>query len=314
MCELNSEPEGWKRCIDSSSGEMKEEFSLVELGKVWQTPLYEIALRFRQHSEDSEEKDSLTNRHDDQTVLSLFNNLFFNETNDDLVAEFMTSKYILPKNSSFYMVHLGRIHNLVPADADCGFNLIVVDPPWENRSIYQKSAYLTLPNRYFLSIPIRKLTHTSGALVALWVTNREKLRNFVENELFPAWGVRYTATVYWLKVKSDGSLICDLDLFHHRPYEYLLLSYCGNEDTDSEILSSKMALKDDRVMISVPGDYSRKPPVRDLLLEYIPGPKPARCIELFAREMSAGWTSWGNEPLHFQESRYFSQQNKKCSN
>ncbi|KAL9228464.1 hypothetical protein vseg_004045 [Gypsophila vaccaria] len=301
MCELNCEPEGWERCVDLNSGEMKEEFSLVELGKVWQAPLYEIALCFRQDCEESEEKrDSPTGRHDDQRVLPLFNNLISNESNDDLVAEFMTN--------------LGRIHNLVPADADCGFNLIVVDPPWENRSAYQKSAYLTLPNRYFLSIPIRKLTHTSGALVALWVTNREKLRNFVENELFPAWGVRYTATVYWLKVKSDGSLIGDLDLFHHRPYECLLVGYCGNEDIDSEMLSLKMSLKDDQVMISVPGDYSRKPPVRDLLLKYVPGPKPARCLELFAREMSAGWTSWGNEPLHFQESRYFLQQNGKCTN
>ena len=36
--------------------------------------------------------------------------------------------------------------------------------------------------------------------MALWVTNREKLRGFVEKELFPAWGVSYLATFYWLKV------------------------------------------------------------------------------------------------------------------
>ena len=40
-------------------------------------------------------------------------------------------------------------------------------------------------------------------------------------------------------------------------------------------------------------------------MEYVPELKPARCIELFAREMMAGWISWGNEPLHFQDSRYF---------
>lgn len=32
-----------------------------------------------------------------------------------------------------------------------------------------------------------------------------------------------------LQVKPDGSLISDLDLFHHRPYEYLLLGYCARE-------------------------------------------------------------------------------------
>lgn len=32
-----------------------------------------------------------------------------------------------------------------------------------------------------------------------------------------------------LQVKSDGSLISDLDLFHHRPYECLLIGYCHGE-------------------------------------------------------------------------------------
>ena len=43
----------------------------------------------------------------------------------------------------------------------------------------------------------------------------------------------------------------------------------------------------------------------ELLLEHVPDFKPARCIELFAREMTAGWTSWGNEPLHFQQTTSF---------
>lgn len=29
-----------------------------------------------------------------------------------------------------------------PAHADSGFNLIVVDPPWENASAHQKSRYI----------------------------------------------------------------------------------------------------------------------------------------------------------------------------
>lgn len=36
--------------------------------------------------------------------------------------------------------------------------------------------------------------------MALWVTNREKLRVFVEKELFPAWGVTDVSIYYWLKV------------------------------------------------------------------------------------------------------------------
>ncbi|GJR21737.1 hypothetical protein Tco_0970264 [Tanacetum coccineum] len=43
-----------------------------------------------------------------------------------------------------------------------------------------------------------------------------------------------------------------------------------------------------------------------MLHKYIPGSAPAHCLELFARELLAGWTSWGNEPLYFQDTRYFS--------
>lgn len=45
----------------------------------------------------------------------------------------------------------------------------------------------------------------------------------------------------------------------------------------------------------------------DLLRDYVPGLKHPRCIELFAREVMAEWVAWGNEPLHFQDSRYFCQ-------
>lgn len=57
-----------------------------------------------------------------------------------------------------------------------------------------------MPNRYFLYLPVKEFAHTEGALVALWITNREKLRMFVEKELFPAWGVTHVTTLYWLKV------------------------------------------------------------------------------------------------------------------
>ncbi|KAK4274760.1 hypothetical protein QN277_017941 [Acacia crassicarpa] len=274
--------------------------SFVELGQVWQAPLYEITLNVPLRGQTNEDKDGI-----EQRILPAFNNLIANETTDDVEAEFLNNHYLIPRESCFYMSDVGQIHNMVPADADSGFNLIVVDPPWENASAHQKSRYATLPNRYFLSLPIMQLTHTEGALVALWVTNREKLRGFVERELFPAWGVSYASTFYWLKVKANGSLISDLDLFHHRPYEILILGYSCGKATNSGRQSNFRPIKDNYVIMSIPGDYSRKPPIADLLMEYVPGVRPARCIELFAREMITGCVSWGNEPLHFQDSRFF---------
>ena len=47
-------------------------------------------------------------------------------------------------------------------------------------------------------------------LLALWVTNRERHRRFVDAELLPAWGLRHVATWYWLKVTDDGQLVSSL--------------------------------------------------------------------------------------------------------
>ncbi|WZZ58074.1 methyltransferase-like protein 2 [Brassica napus] len=273
-----------------------DEVSFVELGGVWQAPLYEITLSLNLHRDDNKEKCS------EERV---FNNLVANETEEEVDAEFSNRRYIMPRKSCFYMSDLLHLRNLVPAKHEDGFNLIVIDPPWENASAHQKSKYPTLPNRYFLSLPIKQLTHAEGALVALWVTNREKLLNFVEKELFPAWGVKYVATMYWLKVKPDGTMICDLDLVHHKPYEYLILGYRFTELAESKHRSDFELLDKNKIIISIPGDFSRKPPIGEILKKHVPGSQPARCLELFAREMAAGWTSWGNEPLRFQDSRYF---------
>ena len=43
-----------------------------------------------------------------------------------------------------------------------------------------------------------------SCLVALWVTNRERHRRFIEAKLLPAWGLRQVTTWYWLKVTAGG--------------------------------------------------------------------------------------------------------------
>ncbi|KAG4931694.1 hypothetical protein JHK82_048805 [Glycine max] len=90
-----------------------------------------------------------------------------------------------------------------------------------------------------------------------------------------------------------------------RPYECLILGYSPRKVNNTDNQSKFKPVNNDHVIMSIPGDYSRKPPIADLLLGYVPGFKPSRCIELFAREIMAGWVAWGNEPLYFQDSKYF---------
>ncbi|XWS25725.1 hypothetical protein CRYUN_Cryun27aG0092300 [Craigia yunnanensis] len=208
-----------------------EEHSFIELGRVWQAPLYDITLNFK-FSRLKNESDNGENRNGEQRVLPVFNSLA--DTRDEVEAEFLNRHYILPRQSCFYMSDLRQIHVLIPAESDSRFNLIVIDPPRENGSAHQKS----------------------GA-------------------------------------KGDDSLISDLDLFLHRPYECLLLGYCHGKCLNFHSCVT---------LFFFPFMFV------ELLLERVPGVKPARCIELFDREMVAGWVSWGNEPLHFQDSRYFQEE------
>ena len=48
------------------------------------------------------------------------------------------------------------------------------------------------------------------ALVALWMTNRERHWRFVEDELLPAWGLTPIGTWHWLKVADNGRPLCPL--------------------------------------------------------------------------------------------------------
>lgn len=108
-------------------------------------------------------------------------------------------------------------------------------------------------------------------------------------------------------------MVSPLDLAHHKPYECLLLGYLpskiGSTSEESVQFTGSREhadLPDKFVLISIPGDHSRKPPLKSLLSKHIPGQRHAeRGLELFARELSAGWTSWGNEPLRFQHLNYF---------
>lgn len=46
-----------------------------------------------------------------------------------------------------------------------------------------------------------------GAVVAMWVTNRERHMRFIHEELLPHWGLTHTATWLWLKVTNSGALV-----------------------------------------------------------------------------------------------------------
>lgn len=118
------------------------------------------------------------------------------------------------------MSDVSQVDLLFQTRPDSGFDLIVADPPWDNKSVHRSKVYPTMRHNRLLQLPVGTLFRLSGWLadfsdtignllnpregvVAVWVTNDPKLRRFVETELFPSWGVRRCGIWFWLKLSPD---------------------------------------------------------------------------------------------------------------
>ncbi len=62
--------------------------------------------------------------------------------------------------------------------------------------------YSWLSNDQLLDLPIPELL-CEGAVVAVWVTNKRSIAQFVRERLFPHWAIQYTAEWHWIKVYTS---------------------------------------------------------------------------------------------------------------
>ncbi|KAI8062879.1 MT-A70-like protein [Gongronella butleri] len=175
-----------------------------------------------------------------------------------------------------------------------------MDPPWPNKSVHRSAGYETQDIYDLFKIPMASLLEPGG-LVAVWVTNKPKFRRFIQDKLFPAWGVACVGEWVWVKVTNDGSPVFPLDSPHRKPYEQLIL---GRRADSSNSHGDAVTPPYHHILMSIPStQHSRKPPLQDILSRYIQ--KDARCLEMFARCLMPGWTSWGNECIKFQHETFF---------
>jgi len=186
----------------------------------------------RYNEEKEEEEFSST------TLIDLFEELIRNEANKERPAiVFEQYPVLLPPQSSFLLSDVSSGLRPLLTNYRNKFQCIVIDPPWENRSVKRSAtrgggggggskggggasgspspflssscSYQLLPNRKLLALPVADLA-APGCLVALWVTNREKLRKFIEAELLLKWKLKHVATWHWLKVAQDGRPVTPL--------------------------------------------------------------------------------------------------------
>ncbi|XP_077274480.1 methyltransferase like 4 [Temnothorax americanus] len=218
-----------------------------------------------------------------------------NDTNDAIISKAHDKKYVFPRKCTFYCYDVRDMEKKMELSKQ--YDFILLDPPWWNKSIRRKkmkcaeASYKMMYNEELVKIPIRKLLHSNG-IVAVWCTNSSNHLNSIFNEIFPSWGITYRAKWYWLKVTQAGDTICNFNSAPGKqPYELLILG--------SALENDKVNIPDGKLMISIPSAvHSHKPPLTEIIKEYLPD--DPKCLEIFARYLLPGWTSWGLEILKFQ--------------
>lgn len=183
------------------------------------------------------------------------------------------------------------------------FDLIVMDPPWPNRSVRRKRGSYHTANdlddiRETLSlIPIASHLTTEG-LVAVWITNKASVLELLTSPrgLFAEWGLELVAEWTWLKVTTAGEPIVSVDSTWRKPWERLLIA--KRRGTNASRLPNP-----GKVIVSVPDLHSRKPNLRPLFEDILP--PGYKALDVFARNLTAGWWGWGDEVLKFQQPKHW---------
>lgn len=102
MSNLRGDFDPLQGCGNSQSPSGQQQ-PFVELGQDWQSPLYDITLNFHQHEKPTADGGSAITGYTEQRVLPIFDNLVVNETSVDVEAEFLNNRYVIPRQSCFYM-------------------------------------------------------------------------------------------------------------------------------------------------------------------------------------------------------------------
>lgn len=174
------------------------------------------------------------------------------------------------------------------------YNVIYADPPWKfNKGVYQDNGrsdrmineqYGTMSKKALLNLPINKLAHKDAALF-LWVTDSH-LKDGIE--LIEGWGFQYRTIVFiWKKITKNGKTCANVGAWTMKNCEVCLLGIRGN------MLQHKKANNVFQLIESERTKHSRKPIETKKRIETLFAGLPK--LELFCREKTEGWHSWGNE-------------------
>jgi len=186
--------------------------------------------------------------------------------------------------------HGANIGDLVAmAEAGQKFAAIYADPPWEFK-VYSGKGKQRSAERYYdtssveaiKALPIEKLA-AEDCVLCMWAVSPELPGAL---EVIKAWGFEYKTIGFgWVKQNRGGEgLFTGMGYWTRANLECSLLATRG--------APMRLAMDVHQIVTTPIGEHSAKPgEVRSRIQRLLAGPY----LELFARQATPGWTSWGNE-------------------
>jgi N6-adenosine-specific RNA methylase IME4 len=170
------------------------------------------------------------------------------------------------------------------AEALGKFPIVYADPPWRYEGLGVTNS--RTPEKYYplmsvdeiCALPVGDIVH-DDAVLFMWVTNAHLPGGL---KVIEAWGFEYVANMIWDKETIGNGY------YVRNQHEILLIAKRGNMSTPTEANRPPSLYRERR-----PGKHSEKPVAFHEIIEKMYPDLPR--IELFARAVRPGWTSWGNQ-------------------
>ena len=172
------------------------------------------------------------------------------------------------------------------------FKTVLADPPWQFQNRTGKMApehkrltrYATMKLADICSLPVADMLDETAHLY-LWVPNALMPEGL---EVLKAWGFEYKTNLIWYKVRKDGGPDGrGVGFYFRNVTEMILFGVKGNKARTLQPGRSQV-----NIIRSMKQEHSRKP---DELYDLIERCSPGPYLEMFARGVRPGWTSWGDQ-------------------
>lgn len=199
-----------------------------------------------------------------------FGHVVINSSGGTVTLEAMGARFSIPQGSTFLMSDAARLEPLVEhcnAHPTSSYDVVVLDPPWWNRSVRRSNKYPFLTSKEISELPLPSIL-ADGALVVVWTTNSRTLVESIKDSLFSNWSVQFVAEWQWLKVTTSGEMVIDLESVHRKPYETLVVGIhkkclhkpeCTPGEAGKVRNGSVFEVPHQLIVCSVPTVHSQKP-------------------------------------------------------